>query len=86
VSVETQISAAHDELGWSPLPNVTTKLKPKASGSSIVWSEEIRLPKPPGLQPYRVVIREYELFASDADERTRRLVYADAVEIGGLRF
>jgi hypothetical protein len=25
VSIETQISAAHDELGWSPLPNVTTK-------------------------------------------------------------
>ncbi|MFB3922933.1 MAG: hypothetical protein ACE145_14505 [Terriglobia bacterium] len=43
----------------------------------------------PGVQPFRVVIREHELFDAGKGQgvqRVRRLVYADAVELGGLKF
>jgi hypothetical protein len=87
-NVELQSAEAKGDVGWIPVPESTVKLKAKAFGNTIVWSEELRLPKAPGLQPFRVVVREYELMEADRGQGTqqvRRLVYADSVEVGGLR-
>jgi hypothetical protein len=97
VSVETQSVGGEADLGWTPVPNAVFPLKPKLTGTTMVWTAEIELPKMRGLQAFRLVIKEYELLVTDqgapktsgAARASRigwRLVYADVVRVGGLRF
>jgi hypothetical protein len=87
-SVEVRSTEAKGDVGWIPVPESIVRLKAKAFATTIVWREELRLPKAPGLQPSRVVVREYKLMEADRGQGTqlvRRLVCADSVEVGGLR-
>jgi hypothetical protein len=60
------------------------------------WTGAVTLPRDRGSAPLRLVVREYEWYASDANQdapvgapvammaiqpRARRIVYADALEI-----
>jgi hypothetical protein len=96
VSIETQQSGSSDDMGWTPAPNTTQILRPQPGPPNAVWHGQVTLPGPRGSQAYRLVIREYELFISDAGipqtaaairlvggtpAPARRLVYADAVKL-----
>jgi hypothetical protein len=88
VTVEEPMPHVTGELGWVPVPNATYQLAVQSSPSgSTVWRAIFDLPQPPGSKAFRLVIKEYELFITDASRPTegtdlaRRLVYASAVEV-----
>jgi hypothetical protein len=88
VVVETALDGVQGELGWvaSTLPAVQLGASPGPNGTT-TWSGPVALPTSRGHGPMRLVIREYELYATDPDSPTidttagRRLVYVDTIEI-----
>jgi hypothetical protein len=86
VCVEERIPGIEGDLGWTPVPNACFPLRPAIIRGSPIrrWSGKVRLPSPRGSRPFRLVIREFELYPFEllfGVTRQRRLVYADALEI-----
>lgn len=87
VSVETSNAESKDEVTWLPTLEAPVKLQ-QASGAAR-WTGIVTLPGDRGAKPYRLVIREYEVFealqagitAPAMPQSSRRLVYADAIEV-----
>jgi len=87
VSVEVSNAQSKDELTWLPALEAPVKLQ-QARGAAR-WTGTVTLPGDRGSKPYRLVIREYEVFealqpgitAVAAPQVSRRLVYADALEV-----
>ncbi len=70
------------DAAWMPIE--ATKLTPsKLGGAATLWSAEITLPDPRGTRPFRLVIEEFETFATqfDGGPKQNRLVYADVLNI-----
>ena len=84
VTVEQFNPTLPGALGWSPVPNV-----PPIILSAINEGQragEITLPPPGGPEQYRLVIKEYEVFAISEEgapfrREERRLVYADVLGV-----
>lgn len=92
VAVETRDPEVKGDLGWIPVPDGVFPLQSSRTRQGpTVWSGEITLPEPRGAKPFRLVIKEYELFAVEGGrlmtvapaqrEPKRRLVYADSLEL-----
>jgi hypothetical protein len=95
--VEARLERHHgpteDDLGWVPLSLEPVRLANDQSLPSLaLWQAEISLPEGDPHARLRVVVEEYECFLADTpgdpssgfgSGRERRLVYADAVEVGG---
>ena len=91
--VEQQIGGGgDDQVGWVPLPNAQTTLTPRSAivrSTKGIWTGTLQLPPlatPP--PPLRLVLREYEVYENErlspttrTIPTTRRLVYADVVDI-----
>jgi hypothetical protein len=87
VSVQTAVTGVQGELGWADTPSVQ-QLTPQAQGDgTTVWSNAVNLPASRGSTSMRLVIREYELYATDPQNPDigtssgSRLVYMDTIEI-----
>lgn len=94
VAVETRAPEVKGDLGWTPVPDGVFSLQvSRTRQGPTVWSGDVNLPEPRGTKPFRLVIKEYELFAVEGAgarlmtvapaqrEPKRRLVYADSVEL-----
>ncbi len=93
VGIQTRDPQIPGELGWVPIEGTADQpnpcpllLNPRAGdGTTRLWKWErngMRLPAPRRAKPFRIVVREYEIFESDFPElqRVPRIVYADAVD------
>jgi hypothetical protein len=91
VSVETRPAGGSD-LGWVLVPDATFRLQGGAQlGARRTWSGRVTLPAARGTKPFRLVIREHELFLVDADSEMKtvmvsrptahRLVFAETLEL-----
>lgn len=81
------------ELAWVPAPVNPVDLRATQNGPAQLWLGEVTLPEPRGAKPYRLVIKEWERFASDTAQQSvgveavanqptaERLVYVDALEV-----
>ncbi|HZT97255.1 MAG TPA: hypothetical protein VFB34_10520 [Chloroflexota bacterium] len=60
------IMASSGELSWVPVPNADYTLIASKPGNTdiTVWSTSFDLPHPAGSVPYRLIVREYELYAA----------------------
>jgi hypothetical protein len=96
VSIETRrpdVMDPAEDLGWAQVPDATFELTALVNEQGIgVWTGIVTLPEPRGSRPFRIVVKEFERFASDKDENPmvnrakqikgdRRVVYAETVEI-----
>jgi hypothetical protein len=84
VTVEQFNPTLPGALGWSPVPNVQPVILPAINEGQ--RAGEITLPPPGGPQQYRLVIKEYEVFAISEEgapfrREERRLVYADVLGV-----
>jgi hypothetical protein len=85
VTVERRFAGADQDVGWTDAsgdPGVTIVPDADAFENAVRWSGRVRVD--PARGPYRVVLREFESFAADAGEglaRTRRLVFAETIEV-----
>ncbi|GAB3765000.1 hypothetical protein [Microlunatus parietis] len=73
--VQTANPALSGELAWTTVGN---PIPLTAGGSPGTWSGNVTLPAPRGSQPFRLVIKEFEVPELGDD---RRLVYADTVQL-----
>lgn len=82
VTVEQQRAGIEGDLGWAPVPHGDFTLASQPALSyRMQWQGTITLPRPAGSAPYRLVIKEYELFQVEGQSSPRRLVYATAVAL-----
>ncbi len=92
VSVEKRQGNVEGVMGWVPASTEPFALTRQRRRIGSAWTGSVTLPGPRGSQPFRLVIREYEIYYTDKIatattltalrlETARRLVYADAVEI-----
>ncbi|MCR4397318.1 MAG: hypothetical protein NUW07_11400, partial [Candidatus Saccharicenans sp.] len=97
VALETKKLNLPDELGWEPVKDAVITLKPQRAGAteagSFTWQGKLNLPKGIKLQDYRIAVREYELFDTDAvgqaartvaavtHKKYKRLVYAETIKL-----
>jgi hypothetical protein len=78
VTLERRIPGSTDELGWeavAPQPVVATP------APGLLWNGQVTLP---ATGSFRIVVREFEFLVADAGAgttQTRRLVFADTVEL-----
>lgn len=86
VEVESRKADVGDPLlGWQPVPNSRRSLKLLTIGKEeTLWKVDgAPRPKGPGLTSHRAVLREYELFKTDAPDAgtKRRLVYVETLPL-----
>jgi hypothetical protein len=76
VTLETQHMGASGDLAWAPVFNIS--LTPhKDAGKTTLWTASIMLPSPRGSRPFRLLIEEFERFATGTPGQNQtRLVYA----------
>jgi len=84
VAVEEFNPNVPDELGWTPVPNLSPITLSRAD--TRLWTGQVGLPPSTGQKQYRLVIKEYEVFqvAGEPDtarQQERRMVYADAMPV-----
>jgi hypothetical protein len=84
VAVERRQTGVNTDLGWEPAPDagITEDVGPNVA--NVLWAGVVELPQ--GLSddgPYRVVIREFEVFATEETDPgyARRPVYVDVVDL-----
>ena len=88
VAVERQRFAEEglleEDLNWVPASEPVYLSSAPGTGSLTRWSGSLSLPAPRGTEFFRLAVREYEVFASDAEHGrvTERVVFADALVIG----
>lgn len=82
VDITVEERADRRAVGWVAVPLSTVRLVPKSTGAGdeLLWQGALKLPDEREKGHYRLVIREYESHNTDRG-KTRRLVYADAIEI-----
>jgi hypothetical protein len=96
VTLEENDPTLKGAVSWSPVPDAVYPLKAANSGAAgaHTWAGDLPLPAMVPGKHYRLVVREYEMYQADPKEPAvaetmvpeahgRRLVYADALEIGG---
>lgn len=100
VELETKDPALPEELGWTPVPKslvtlTASKVSEKETGK-FIWSGTLKFPDDIKIRPYRIAVREYEIFDTDEIDRTaktvaavvrkkfQRLVFAENIPIIGL--
>ncbi len=92
VSVEKRMANAEGAAGWIPAGTEVFPLAHQVGRLQSAWTGTVTLPAERGSQPFRLAIREYEVFRSDKPATgamavalimgtERRLVYADALEV-----
>jgi hypothetical protein len=81
VTVQMQPAGGGGDLAWVPMPSVA--LQPSTfGGPDTLWTAAITLPAPRGSRPFRLLIEEFETFATDvAGDQQTRLVYADILNL-----
>ena len=84
VIVEQANPTVPGEIGWSPAPGSQAVALPRVNTNQ--WVGEVTLPPPGGPAQYRLVVKEYEVFALTEEgaplrREERRLVYADVLPI-----
>jgi hypothetical protein len=81
LTVERRQPGVDTDLGWVPAPGAAVTKGEPPELSEILWTGTVELPeKPSANQPFRVVIREFEVLATEAGF-ARRPVYVDVVEL-----
>jgi len=84
VSVEERIAGATDDLGWAPTTNNAVRiLQDRGTGRQLAVAQ-VTLPQSRVAGQFRVLIKEFEQFASDNGTGiglTSRLVFADTLEL-----
>jgi hypothetical protein len=62
-----QVGTSSDELAWVPVPNLDVIMTPAAVPKTnyTVWSTHFDLPHAVGSIPFRLIIREYELYPQE---------------------
>jgi len=82
VTVQEQVPGSGD-LAW--IPASLTRLNPVKPflGQDTLWTAQINLPAPRGSRPMRLLIEEYETYATDqpGGPSQTRLVYADILNV-----
>lgn len=88
VSVEERRPGMEDELAWVPAEGVSVLEEavpsPPPPPEILLWSGTVTLPEGRPLQDFRVVVKEFDTLIADDRSQSPRLLYADAVEVGGL--
>jgi hypothetical protein len=79
-TLETQPPGGGDQ-SWVPLQS-TALSATLWLGPATLWTAQITLPSPRGSRPFRLLVEEFETFATDASgAQQKRLVYADILTI-----
>jgi hypothetical protein len=79
-TLETLPPGAGDQ-AWVPV-QLTALSASLWLGPSTLWTAQITLPAPRGSRPFRLLVEEFETFATDVSgAQQRRLVYADILRI-----
>ena len=76
VTVEGRDPKIPGELGWAPALAPALLAAQRLSNGDMLWRGAITLPGPRGVQPLRLVLREYEVMPGG-----RRLTYTDVVPL-----
>jgi hypothetical protein len=80
-TVQTQSLGGEGEQAWIPVE--AFRMQPDQTvGSDTLWMAQITLPAPRGSRPFRILIEEFEVYATGGDpEQQTRLVYADTLDL-----
>jgi hypothetical protein len=70
-------AAAAVEAAWVPIAQIPL-IASSSPASRTLWLAQVTLPQARGSRPFRLVIEEFEMFPH---QHTKRLVYADVLEI-----
>lgn len=85
VSVEERLAGTSGDLGWLPTA-IKVHVDQNSTRGGLLWSGHVTLPPEREAKQFRLAIREFERYASDAVRGftvNRRLVFADTVEFDG---
>jgi hypothetical protein len=80
-TVQTQPLGGQGDQAWIPVEAV--RMQPDQTvGSDTLCMAQITLPAPRGARPFRILIEEFEVYATGGDpEKQTRLVYADTLDL-----